>query len=127
MDRTRGFTASEVLVVIAVVVVLVSLLAVAVRGAWMKSRCAQCDNNMMQVGVGLMLYRDDYIHTGRELNPLRLTHLYSLGYVKNEEVFICPLDNFAGAQGGKPNGRGITQYDELDGPVPPGPNPLNIN
>jgi prepilin-type N-terminal cleavage/methylation domain-containing protein len=125
--QRRGFTLIELLVVIAIVIILAGLIIPAIWSAYAKSRETKCLNNLQNLHKGMMMYRDDHMHGGRELNPMRLTHLFSMKYVQAERTFICPVDEMEGAQVGKPDGDDpsgtpITQYAELDEPVadPPG-------
>ncbi len=87
--RRRAFTLTELLVVVALLMVLMALLlpvyALARRGA---QRTA-CISNLRQIGLAVRMYRDDY----EELPPyLSAVH----GYLKEVRVFICPMDPLQG-------------------------------
>ncbi len=57
---TRAFTLIELLVVIAIIAVLIALLLPAVQAAREAARCAQCVNNLKQIGLGMHNYHQAY-------------------------------------------------------------------
>lgn len=97
----RGFTLTEMLVVIAIIAALTALIVPTSRSMVGKSREAACLGNLRNIGVGLQLYLQDHnqklpvLAVGRssknDAEPVLETVL--LGYLEgNEEVFRCPAD-----------------------------------
>jgi prepilin-type N-terminal cleavage/methylation domain-containing protein len=63
--RRRGFTLSELMIVMGIIAILISLLLPAVQSAREAARRAQCTNNLLQLGIAL----SNYVSTHTVLPP----------------------------------------------------------
>lgn len=106
MKRT-GFTLIELLVVIAIIAILAAILFPVFARAREKARQTSCLSNLKQLGLGAMMYAQDY--DGRvplltmsypSVYPTAPTGLQNatnspwdrclMPYIKNEQVLMCP-------------------------------------
>lgn len=92
----KGFTLIELLVVIAIIAILAAILFPVFSRARENARRASCISNLKQIGLGIMMYTQDYdeqlpyddyswggtgkLHWDEEIFP----------YVKNVQLFTCP-------------------------------------
>ena len=101
-NTRSAFTLIELLVVIAIIAILAAILFPVFARARENARRTSCLSNLKQIGLGAMMYGQDY----DEFYPLRITtdawsapdgnYTYTLWpgliepYVKNYQVFRCP-------------------------------------
>lgn len=108
MSNKRGFTLIELLVVIAIISILAAILFPVFARARESARRASCMSNLKQIGLGIMMYVQDYDETypknsygSGEVLPCPAQTSASCGafwplriypYVKSVQVFNCPSD-----------------------------------
>jgi prepilin-type N-terminal cleavage/methylation domain-containing protein/prepilin-type processing-associated H-X9-DG protein len=101
MHRRAGFTLIELLVVIAIIAILAAILFPVFARAREKARQASCQSNLKQLGLGMLMYIQDYdevlpgraygayphdLATGRTICWPGLVY----PYIKNAQLFMCP-------------------------------------
>lgn len=104
--KVKGFTLIELLVVIAIIAILAAILFPVFARAREQARKASCLSNLKQIGLGVMMYVQDYDETypiGRfespQPNGISLSYWFTVidPYVKNKQVFVCPTAGRVGA------------------------------
>lgn len=111
MKNNRGFTLIELLVVIAIIAILAAILFPVFAQARDKARAASCLSNEKQIGLGLMMYTQDYDETYPTAymykNNTATTNGGSAGgyihysamvqpYIKSDKIWVCPSDKLGG-------------------------------
>jgi prepilin-type N-terminal cleavage/methylation domain-containing protein/prepilin-type processing-associated H-X9-DG protein len=96
--KRQAFTLIELLVVIAIIAILAAILFPVFAQAREKARQTACLSNTKQIGMGLMMYVQDYDETfpfndngPQWLNGnARCTFDVIQPYIKNTDVYTCP-------------------------------------
>jgi prepilin-type N-terminal cleavage/methylation domain-containing protein/prepilin-type processing-associated H-X9-DG protein len=93
--RSKGFTLIELLVVIAIITILAAILFPVFARARENARRASCTSNLKQIGLGLMMYVQDYDETFpyQQMDYADQTTYWPnllQPYAKSTQVFICP-------------------------------------
>lgn len=110
--KYRGFTLIELLVVIAVISILAAILFPVFARARENARRTSCAVNLRQLGLGLVMYTQDYDGyfpkayvssprptpddaptTGRFHNTSLFWQNFAYPYFKNTQMFLCPSSN----------------------------------
>jgi prepilin-type N-terminal cleavage/methylation domain-containing protein len=103
--RPRAFTLIELLVVIAIIAILAAILFPVFAQAREKARQTACLSNMKQIGLGLMMYVQDFDEVfpgnllcvptinGGSTGDTRIPIDRQIApYTKNDQIFTCPSD-----------------------------------
>lgn len=81
------FTLVELLVVIAVIAILAGLILAALHRVRAKAKQTQCVNNLKQIALGIIYYKNDNVN--KDVGFVSLLYPDS---IKNSEIYRCPLD-----------------------------------
>lgn len=101
----KGFTLIELLVVIAIIAILAAILFPVFAQARAAARKASCQSNLRQLGMGVLMYTQDYDEKypfwswgqswGGGSGPISITSIWYNAiypYVKNTGLYACPSD-----------------------------------
>jgi prepilin-type N-terminal cleavage/methylation domain-containing protein/prepilin-type processing-associated H-X9-DG protein len=98
-----AFTLIEILVVISIIALLAAILFPVFARARENARRTSCQQNLKQIGIGLLQYVQDFDETatlsfygtaGDSDNASNYKWMDAIyPYVKNEQIFTCPSDN----------------------------------
>jgi len=106
-ERGKGFTLIELLVVIAIIAILAAILFPVFARARENARRASCQSNMKQIGLGSMMYVQDYDEMYPQVGGTgagcgSYYPITSLSweqaitpYTKSTQIFQCPSDTKA--------------------------------
>ncbi len=113
-DKKAGFTLIELLVIIGIIAIVAGIIFPVIARVRAKARQANCASNLHQLGMASLIYTQDYddyfppfsnmisntalgcnIGLDRFYDPY-LLHAALMPYIKNQDIWFCPSDPFAG-------------------------------
>lgn len=107
--KHTGFTLIELLVVIAIIAILAAILFPVFARARENARRASCLSNLKQIGLGIMMYTQDYdehlpsskANNGGDVRGgiRQGWENYTEPYIKSTQVLQCPSDSRAASVG----------------------------
>jgi prepilin-type N-terminal cleavage/methylation domain-containing protein/prepilin-type processing-associated H-X9-DG protein len=121
-QHRRAFTLIELLVVIAIIAILAAILFPVFARARESARRASCLSNLKQIGLGMIMYTEDYdehvppidINAAADTNA---NNPYGWAdaiqpYLKSTQIFQCPSEQWGTKYNGDPShyGSGYTDY-----------------
>jgi prepilin-type N-terminal cleavage/methylation domain-containing protein/prepilin-type processing-associated H-X9-DG protein len=118
-EQIKGFTLIELLVVIAIISILAAILFPVFARARENARRASCMSNLKQIGLGVMMYTQDYdekyppdVNSSGTVAKPEDGWWYSPGgvnwifwqqtiypYTKNDQIYICPSKDISAYTG----------------------------
>jgi prepilin-type N-terminal cleavage/methylation domain-containing protein/prepilin-type processing-associated H-X9-DG protein len=107
-SKHQGFTLIELLVVIAIIAILAAILFPVFARARENARRTSCMSNLKQLGLGTMMYAQDY----DDFYPLSYNSVSGYWwqviqpYTKSTQINICPSSPFASTAGYEGGTRG---------------------
>lgn len=110
-SNEKGFTLIEILVVIAIIAILAAILFPVFSRARENARRASCQSNLKQLGLGVMMYVQDYDgrfplyryldDPGATCSGAGCTYEYWCQtidpYIRNKQVWVCPSESYTSA------------------------------
>ncbi len=114
----RGFTLIELLVVIAIIAILAAILFPVFARAREKARQTSCLSNVKQIGLGVIMYCQDYDEMYPKYDTTAVStndswHEVIQPYIKNTQILRCP--SLPGASlGYGANWRHVIAYPAID-------------
>ena len=115
-QRTKGFTLTELLVVICVILILMSILVVGAGGVYTYAMRTKCQHRMEQVWHACQMYANNHGVLPRAYEPatskLWYDTLFDAGYLDNRDAIRCPSSEIVATPGTGGESTGSRDEDE---------------
>jgi prepilin-type N-terminal cleavage/methylation domain-containing protein/prepilin-type processing-associated H-X9-DG protein len=125
MSKKKGFTLIELLVVIAIIAILAAILFPVFAQAREKARSIACVSNLKQIGLGIMMYVQDYDETlPMARSYANMAGGFSTGIPQEIAPYIQRVNNNGGNTAGIwkcPDDNQVPTHDPLTGGAPAQP------